>query len=368
MPVQRLAIDASRALVVPRTGTEWYSLEIIRALATLHGRPSLNLYIRRGQDPADLPDDAVIRPVAPPRLWTHVGLSTALARDRPDALFVPAHVVPLVHPRVTVVTVHDLGYRIEPDAHPRGSRVMLDLTTRWSVRAARRIIAVSHQTRDDLIAEYRVPAEKVAVVHSGVNLKRFHPLNVTDVDALLEGTGVRRPYLLFMSTVQPRKNIVRLVEAFEQMDREDLQLVVAGRSGWLSDAIERRISASPHHRRIMRLGYVDNRLSHALYSGAEACVLPSLYEGFGMGVLEAMACGCPVVTSNMSSLPEVAGDAAILVDPFEVPSIHAGIEQALEPETRRHLIQRGFRRTSDFRWDSAARQTLRVIQTAHDER
>jgi glycosyltransferase involved in cell wall biosynthesis len=365
MPLQRLAIDASRALVTPRTGTEWYSLEIVTALAALHTRPALRLYVRQGQDPALLPLGATVRPISMPRLWTHVGLSLATARERPEALFIPAHVVPAHHPRATVVTIHDLGYRVEPQAHPRRSRLLLDLSTRWSVRSARRVIAVSRQTRDDLMRIYGTAKEKIAVVQSGVNGERFHPLNAADVDARLTAAGIERPYLLFMSTVQPRKNLTRLVEAFESLNHPNMRLVIAGRTGWLADNIERRIAESPHRDRIIRLGYVDDSLAPALYCGAEAFVLPSLYEGFGMGVLEAMACGCPVVSSNVSSLPEVAGDAAVLVDPHDAGVIRDGIVRALQPDNRRHLIQRGFARAATFSWDRTARETLQVIESAH---
>lgn len=365
MPLSRLAIDASRALVTPRTGTEWYSLEIIQALAALHPRPSMSLYIRHDQRPDSLPADALVRSVAMPRMWTHIGLSLAVARDRPDALFVPAHVVPLHHPKATIVTIHDLGYKREPRAHPRRARLMLDLTTRWSVYAARRVVVLSRQTRDDLVELYGVPSEKIFTVPSGVNPDRFHPLDHADVEARLSELGITRPYLLYLSTVQPRKNVERLVAAFEQINDPDLRLVIAGRTGWLAGAIERRIMASPVRQRIDRLGYVASDARTALYSGAEAFILPSLYEGFGMGVLEAMACGCPVVASNTSSIPEVAGDAAILVDPLDVTAIRDGILRARAPETRRRLIRRGLQRAQEFTWTRAAQQTMHVIRDAY---
>lgn len=366
MLLRDLAVDASRTSAAEKTGTEWYSLELIRALAALRPRPRLTLYLRPGQPPRAGPG-LRSRTVQPPRLWTHLGLSAAMTRDRPNALFVPAHVLPLLHPRASVVTVHDLGYLAEPEAHIRRRRWMLELTTRWNARAARRVIAISEQTKADLVAHYGTPAGKIDVVPHGVDRARFRPRNEAEVQPVLAELGVQPPYLFFLSTLQPRKNVSRLIEAFEGLGADDLTLVLAGRSGWLAEPIERRIAASPARSRILRLAHVPDALVPALYNGAAVFVLPSLYEGFGMGVLEAMASGCPVVTSNRSSLPEVAGDAAVLVEPLEAGSIRAGIAQALQPERRVALIEAGLDRAAGFTWERAARQTLSSIRHAYDD-
>jgi glycosyltransferase involved in cell wall biosynthesis len=356
-----IAIDASRAATSSKTGTEWYSVEIIRALAAIEERPILTLYERPGTTFAVDQDGVRHRTVNIPRLWTHLGLSSAMIRDRPAALFVPSHVIPLAHPGASVVTVHDLGYLFEPAAHPPRSRMMLDLTTRWNARVARRIIAVSEQTRRDLVERYRVAAEKIAVAHSGVNLDRFH---ATAYGHPSDPPHIPTPYLLFLSTVQPRKNLIRLIEAFEMLDRPDLHLVVGGKPGWLSGPSEERILRSSARSRIIRLGHVPDETVPSLYNAAEAFVLPSLYEGFGMGIFEAMASACPVVTSNVSSMPEVAGGAAVLVNPHDPASIRDGILRAIDPAIRPRLIKEGLERVSEFTWERAARQTMAVIQDA----
>ena len=229
---------------------------------------------------------------------------------------------------------------------------------------ARAVIAVSRQTRDDLTRHYGTPTHKIHVVHSGVDHQRFRVLPQDEVEAALAVAGVRRPYLLFLSTVQPRKNLLRLLEAFEALNDPALHFVVAGRSGWLSAALEARVAASPARQRIQRLGHVPDELVPALYNGAALFALPSLYEGFGMGVLEAMACGCPVVTSDRSSLPEVAGDAALLVDPTDVRAIRAALQQALDPVRRAGLRDRGLRHAATFTWERCARETLAAIADA----
>jgi glycosyltransferase involved in cell wall biosynthesis len=360
-----IAIDASRADSAIRTGTEWYSYEVIRALTAIDGRPPLTLYHRsRAGNWTDAPR-VRHRLVRPSRLWTHLGLSAAMLRDRPAALFVPSHVIPLVHPRRSIVTIHDLGYRHEPGAHTRSRRVMLELTTRWNARVARRVIAVSGQTRDDLINDYRTDPGRIRVIHSGIDHDRFRPL---DPAPQLSELGIRQPYILFLSTVQPRKNVARLIDAFEQLHQPGLHLVIAGKSGWLSEPIEERIRSSSAVDRIVRLDYVADDAVPALYNGAKAFVLPSLYEGFGMGILEAMACACPVVTSDRSAMPEIAGSAAVLVDPTDIHAIREGIEHALSDSERERLIRSGLERAAAFTWERTARETLAVIQEALDER
>ncbi len=240
---------------------------------------------------------------------------------------------------------------------------MLDLTTRWNARVSNQIIAISAQTRDDLVRRYGTDSSKITVVHSGVDHDRFRVLDASAVDEVRSRLGIDRPYIFFLSTVQPRKNLVRLVEAFESMD-DDLMLVIGGSSGWLSEPIEERIRDSRAAARIRRLGQVSDNDVPALYNGARVFALPSLYEGFGMGVLEAMACGCPVVTSNRSSMPEVAGDAAVLVDPLEVSSILEGLRHALASPKREQLIAAGLRRSRLFDWNRTATDTLAVIQRA----
>lgn len=367
MPAGRdeIAIDASRGDSDVKTGTEWYSYELIRALAALDDRPPLLLYHRGSSGEWATGQNIRHSRVTVPRLWTHIGLSKAIVRDRPGSLFVPSHVIPLVHPRASVVTIHDLGYLHEREAHTKSDRLMLDITTRWNARVAKRLIAISGATANDLVRKYGVRRARIRVVHSGVDLERFQPVESGPV---LDRLGVKPPYLLFVGTVQPRKNLVRLIEAFENLREPGLELVIAGKQGWLAGPIESRIRTSPDASSIVRLGYVDADDLPALYSGASALIMASLHEGFGMPILEAMACGTPVVASNVSSLPEVAGDAAVLVDPHDTAAISQGIRRALNPDERQRLRRRGRQRAGTFTWQRSARKTLEVIEEAASAR
>ncbi|HLT18294.1 MAG TPA: glycosyltransferase family 1 protein [Thermomicrobiales bacterium] len=366
MTLDVLGIDASRAAAAAMTGTEWYSWEIIRAIADTSERPMLRLYQR---EPGTITTAARVehQVIRRPRCWTPLGLGPEMRRNPPDALFVPAHFLPPWHPPASVVTIHDLGYLAAGRTHTRRRRISLDLTTRWSARRAARIIVPSTATSRDLQRHYGTDPAKIDVIHHGIDHERFRVLPPEETAEGLERLGLRQPYLLFLSTIQPRKNLSRLIAAFEALDLDDLALVVAGADGWMSTAIYQRMARSTHSNQIIRLGYVPEELVPALYNGAQAFVLPSLYEGFGMGVIEAMACGCPVVTSSTSCLPEIAGGAAIIVDPLSVESICDGVRLVLDPNQRQRLRHAGLRRASQFTWERCAVETLESIRRAYAE-
>ncbi len=376
-PCTRIAIDASRVSLPGsqgaqplRSGTERYSYELIAALARVDRWRSYTLYTNGL--PAALPPlgpNFTLRSIPLPRLWTHARLGPALLRDRPDLLFVPAHVIPLVHPP-SVVTIHDLGYLSFPEAHTARRRLELHLTTRWSLRAARRVIAISQATKDDLVRHYGADPARVSVVHHGLS-PDFRPVEDPGAIAAARARhGLAGPYLLYVGTVQPRKNLERLIEAFalalgEASELPDLTLAIAGRRGWLTEAIERRARELGIEGRVRFLGYLPDEELPALLSGATAFVFPSLYEGFGMPVLEAMACGAPVLTANSSSLPEVAGDAALLVDPRDTHAIAAGLRRLVQDEAlRAELRARGLAHAAGFTWERCARETLAVLLEA----
>ncbi len=369
-----LGIDASRAARAHRTGTETYSLEIIKALAKLSG-PSchLRLYTPHLPQHDDWPDSPYVetRVIPWPRLWTHLRLTAELRLHPPDGLFVPAHVLPLYCPVPAVVTVHDLGYRYYPQAHRPFDRWYLDWTTRRHTRVARHIIADSYATQEDLIKFYRADPHRITVVHLGrdESLARVTELQV--IAAAKARYGIEGDYLLYLGTLQPRKNLVRLVEAVAQILNEGgsnysltfLKLVIAGQKGWLYDEIFGRVQALGLTERVIFPGYVAEVDKPALLSGALAYVFPSLYEGFGLPVLEAMACGTPVLTSNISSLPEVAGEAALLVDPLDTAAIANGLTRLInEADWRGQLIERGYRQIQRFSWQKAAEQVREVLQ------
>lgn len=365
-----VGIDASRAARANRTGTETYSLELIKALAKLtSANHRLRFYTPHRPQHTDWPDSSYVEThVIPwPRLWTHLRLATELWRYPPDVLFVPAHVLPLYCPVPAAVTVHDLGYRHYPEAHPRFDRWYLDWTTRRHTRTAQHIVADSSATKQDLTNFYGADPARISVVYLGRDECLKPVTDPQTIDTVKRRYHIEGEYLLYLGTLHPRKNLVRLVDAFHQVlqqrQRQHLKLVIAGKRGWLYNEIFGRVQQWGLTKRVIFPGYVATEDKPALLTGALAYVFPSLYEGFGLPVLEAMACGVPVLTSNISSLPEVAGSAALLVDPHSTDEIAAGISRLVtDADLRGRLVAQGYQQIKKFSWSKAASQVLEILK------
>jgi glycosyltransferase involved in cell wall biosynthesis len=364
-----IGVDASRATVAQRTGTEAYSLHAIRALIDIASMHRLRLYFNVPPSSDLFPRVAHCehRVLPAPRLWTHGRLSVEMSGHPPDVLWVPSHVLPAVHPRHSVVTVHDLGHRYYPQAHTLFQRWYLEWSARYHVRAAAHLLADSYATRHDLVRWYGADPARITVAYLGVD-PTFKPVrDPAEIARVAQRYGLGQPYLLCVGTVQPRKNLIRLIEAMavlrEQGAMGALTLALVGKRGWLSDPIFSRVGELGLEARVMLTGYVDDADLPALYSGAELFVMPSLYEGFCMPVLEAMACGTPVAASNASSLPELVRDAAICFDPQDVGAIAEAITYGLrDRQFRADLIARGLDRSQEFTWERCARQVLGVLE------
>ena len=360
--VVNIGIDISRLATAQKTGTERYTWELLAGIADHPGADTYQLYCR--DIPTHLPSLASrmhLRYLPMRRLWTHVRLAAELFGHAPDTLFVPSHVVPwnaplLRHTRV-VTTIHDLGFLSFPEAHTRFQNFYLRLTTRWAALVAHRIIAISQATADDFVRYTGVDPQRVVVIHHGV-APEFHPNH--------QSSSPYPRYMLYVGTLQPRKNIMRMIEAFAQAKlHPDTHLLIGGRTGWLSQPLQQRIDELDMADRIHLLGFVPDEQLYGLMAGARAFVFPSLYEGFGMPVLEAMASGTPVITSTTSALPEVAGDAALLVDPTDVNAIAAAMQQLdTDDVVYDHLRQRGLTHAASFTWVRTAAQTLDVLRGA----
>jgi glycosyltransferase involved in cell wall biosynthesis len=256
-----------------------------------------------------------------------------------------------------VATVHDLGWRVHPELYPRKLRVMYGALFPWVIRRADRFVAVSRHTADDLIRLAGVPASRIEVVYHGLD-PAFAPAS--------DGAGPATsgpPYLLAVGGISPRKNTRRLIEAFTRWrargaQRTQYTLRITGTS--LDPDLPRNGESLPPG--VSLLGYVDKAELRRLYAGAAAFLYPSIYEGFGLPIIEAMACGAPVVTSRTASAPEIAGGAAILVDPFTVESIESGLEQATNPEEANRLRALGHERAHRFDWSTSAAATLEIYR------
>jgi glycosyltransferase involved in cell wall biosynthesis len=357
-----IGIDASRAALRERTGTENYSYQLIQHLLALDTPQRFRLYVQAPPPAGLFNPRAEQRVISHARLWTHRGLSLEMLRHPPDVLFVPAHVLPLWHPPRSVVTIHDLGHRFFPDAHTPSQRRYLELSTQFAARQAKMIIVVSKNTGRDLVKLYGADPKRVVVVHHGVA-----QLPIRD-NAVWERVRVRfdlpKQYIVAIGTVQPRKNYARLIEAYTRLQLpmgRRVGLVIVGKAGWHDADIKARAQKAG----VILTGHIGDEEKFELLAGATCFALPSLYEGFGMAILEAQAAGVPVLTSNTSSCPEVAGEGALLVDPLNLEDITFNLQRLLDDRVLRlSLIERGLANVQRFSWDECARRTLHVLELA----
>jgi glycosyltransferase involved in cell wall biosynthesis len=265
-----------------------------------------------------------------------------------------------------VLTIHDLIFLLFPEYHLPLNKWFLNSFVPLFIRRADAIIAVSKCTKGDLIRYYSVPSEKIKVIYEGVDA-RFQP--VTEPDALARVRaiyGLPERFILYVGTIEPRKNLSTLLEAYKLLREEGLEhrLVIVGRKGWLYKGFFQRLRELGLEGEVIFPGFVPDGDLPALYSAADLFVFPSLYEGFGLPVLEAMACGTPVIASNSSSLPEVIEDAGIMVDPLDVGALLRAIELILRDERmRREMRARGLEQAAKFSWERAARETLEVYRS-----
>lgn len=263
-----------------------------------------------------------------------------------------------------ITTIHDLSYLVVPEyAHPKLRRY-LERSVPRTLDRARHIVAVSETTRRDIIDRYRLDPDRITTIHNGVE-EWFSPPDDAAVDRALEQFGVRRPYFIMVGTIEPRKNHLTALRAFSRLysERRDVSLVIAGSPGWLAEPILAEIEKSSKSTAVRYLRFVDDTWIPSLYAGSTALLAPSWYEGFGLPVLEAMACGAAVITSDRGALPEVAGEAAVVVPPGDAEQLAKEMERLLEDgSTRTDLSRLGRERAATFTWNRAASAHLELYR------
>lgn len=296
-------------------------------------------------------------------------LGAELRRRPVDVLHVQ-FTAPPFSPCPVVVSLHDLSFEHLPQTFKRRSRMQLRMTVRRSARSAAQVIALSDYAREDIIATYNLPAEKVSVIPLAPP-KWLRP--VTDdkeLQRVRQTYGINGNYILAVGSIQPRKNLPRLIEAYSLLRRGPAagklpQLVLVGKNAWLYQETLRSLRQSEVRDSVILTGYVPESDLSALYSAALCFVYPSYFEGFGLPPLEAMKCGTPTIVGDRTSLPEVVGDAALLTDPFDVNAIAAAVQKIiLDTDLRSELREKGFARAKQFDWNQTARRTLAVYRKA----
>jgi glycosyltransferase involved in cell wall biosynthesis len=370
-----IGIDASRANTLNRTGVEGYVYQIIQNLKKIECKKDIQflLYTREPLIHAlqkDLPEYVEVKvlrwpPVGfahdkPKRLWTQIRLSWEMLVNPPDVLFVPGHVFPIIHPKKTVMTVHDVAAQAFPESYNWFERWYSRWSAKVAVKKLWKVITISEFTKSELGVEHQ---ERVSVIPLAYDNAYRVIDDIDRIDEVLQKYTIQKHYVLSVGRLETKKNTVRTVQAFNVLKQrqidiyKNLQLVLVGGKGHGYEEVLVEIENSPYKKDILLPGFVDEVDLPYIMNGADAFVFPSLYEGFGIPILEAFACGTPVVTSNTSACKEVAGDAAVLVDPLDVTSIANGIEEAMRGE----YVDRGLDRVKGYSWEKTAKETLDVL-------
>ncbi len=366
----RIGIDA-HAIGSQTAGNETYIKNLIEALAELDAENEYVLFFTRPEVAESWRGrfrNFRVCLVRPHMRYLRIPISLPVAVWRTDVdLLHVQYAAPPLCPVPIVTTIHDLSFEHLPQVYTPRERWLFKLAIGYTARRAARILTVSEYSARDILATYRVPPGRVVVTPEGVSAL-FAPVRDPErLQAVRERYGIARAYILSVGSLQPRKNLVRLIRAYVNLRRRDEdfdhQLVLVGKKGWLYQDIFRAAQQSPFGADIIFTGYVPEEDLPALYSGATVFVYPSIFEGFGLPVLEAMACGTPVITSHSSSLPEVVGEAALLVDPYDERAIEESLRRVIwNAELQRELSERGRRRAQQFSWKRTAELTLRAYE------
>lgn len=357
----RIGIDGNEANVKNRVGSGTYAFELLKQFAK-NRQHNFTVYLKE-KPLADLPKETEnfeYLVFGPKKLWTQFALPIKLTfGPKIDVFFSTAHYGPRFTRIPYVVTIHDLSYLHFPQMFKKDDLLQLTTWSKYSIQGSTHIIAPSKMTKEDIVKNYKVPSSKITVTYEGYDKSRFKPQPEARINLVKKKYKIGGDYIIFVGTLQPRKNVERLIEAYSRL-KQNIKLVIAGKKGWLYESIFSKVKELNLGDNVIFTGYVFDDELPALIAGAKAYILPSLWEGFGIPVIEAQACGVPVVVSSTSSLPEIVGESGLLVDPESVDSIASGIKKALD-ETRINLVQKGFENVKQFSWETCAKETVKVL-------
>jgi glycosyltransferase involved in cell wall biosynthesis len=381
-----IAIDGNEANVKNRVGSNVYAFQLLKSLYQKpktknqkHISKIKDKYIvyLKNKPLADLPKEESwwkYEVLEPKFLWTQwrLPLELYLSKEKPAVFFTPGHYAPRFCPSPLVMAIMDLAFLRYPHQFRRRDLYTLKNWTKKSVAQASHILTISEFTKKEIIHFYNYPAEKITVTYPGIKKIKNKKLNIKDTYQKLKRKYniIKRKYFLYIGTLQPRKNLTLLIEAFKSLNTQysilSTRLVIVGKKGWLYKEIFEKVKALGLEKNVIFTGYLPEEEKFALLKNAFAFILPSLYEGFGIPVLEAMQVGCPVIVSKTSSLPEVAGQAAIYINnPQSIDSLYQAMRKMvkLDENKRKELISQGFKQAKKFSWEKAAKQTLKVLES-----
>ncbi len=357
-------------------GTRVYLLNTLKWLGIIGKEHSFNIYhqgrFNQNLTPPSL-SNYTIKSIPFPALWTQTRFAWQLFKDKPDVLWMPVHNMPIFRRKSlkTVVTIHDLAFKIFPEYFPKKDLIKLNRLSDLAIENADHLVAVSEATKNDILKFYpQISEEKISVIHHGFDSELFSKkITKEESDSILLKFKIKNlKFILYVGAIQPRKNLDVLISAFEKIKEKstnqqtELKLVIAGAPAWQYEDTLKKIKESKFAKDIIITGTISFEKLPALYQNASVFVFPSLYEGFGIPVLEAMASGVPVVLANNSSLPEVAGDGAIYFKTDDSANLAECIEQVMSDEKLKiDMIQKGLKRAANFSWENSTEQLLDIL-------
>jgi glycosyltransferase involved in cell wall biosynthesis len=372
MMIMRIALNARHLIKDRLEGVGIVTDEVMNRIVRSHPEDQFDYYFDRKFDPRFVHGPNVqghaIHPVTRLpvliRYWLNYPVRKHVIKQKANVFFSPDGFIPLGMSIPKVSMVHDVAYLRYPEyLQPRIRKFYATWMGRY-LAYTDHIITVSEFSKSEIIAGYNIPADKISVVYNGIT-ETYAPVNEEQKQRIRKQYAHGKPYFIYLGAIHPRKNMLALVKAFEQFksaDASDHQLVLAGRASWHTEEVFKAIAQSPWKDSIHLPGYVATSEATGLVASAEAMIYPSLYEGFGLPLVEAMACGVPVICSNVSSLPEVAGNAALLFDPMEVDQLSNQIRRiADDDQLRKEMILKGHERSKLFSWDKAATQVYEIL-------
>jgi len=363
-----IGVDGNEANVNQQVGVSVYTLNLLNYFKN-HASSSFQFKIFLKEKPlSHLPKESryfSYEIISPKFLWTQIALPLRLFKKDIDVFFSPAHYGPRFCPVPLVVTIHDLSYIYYPKDFLKKDFFKLKNWTSYTVKKAKKIIAVSQSTKKDLIKIYKIPKEKITVIYNGFN--RYQGIKASS----FKEKEISSSYILYIGTLQPRKNLLNLIRSFYKFNQiyPKFHLIIAGKKGWLYEKIFEEVKNLGIEDKIFFTDYVTNHQLVFLYQNAFCLVIPSFYEGFGLPILEAMYFSCPVLASFSSSLPEVGGDACLYFDPQNINDLTEKlIKLKNDKNLRNELIKKGKKRIKLFSWEKCGKETLKVIQDAVNDK
>jgi glycosyltransferase involved in cell wall biosynthesis len=370
-----IGIDASRLSENKRTGVEWYAFFVIEKLKKLlvNKDITVRLYCREPlkKDVLDImPDnwEVVTLSWPPKRLWTQIRLSWEMWRQAPDVLFIPAHVPPLIHPKKTVVMIHDIAAKTYPESYNFFERWYSLWSAKYTLEKMSDVLSPSDFTKKQL--EKLLPTDdifaQIHVIPHGYDTKFGDVIEEKKQETILDTYHIKKPYILSVSRLEEKKNTLSIISAFERYKErtgdKDLSLVLVGKAGYGYEKVKEAMDTSTYKKDIYELGWIEQGDLPAIMQGAQVFLFPSLYEGFGLPVLEAMAAGVPVICSRGLSFEDIAGHAAFYVDPTDVGQMVDNLYILLRnKEERKRVIKEGKMQAMKFSWESTAKKTAEVL-------